>query len=131
MVGKIIAPVIMLVLLVWLVIATTTPKAPTAPAAPDVIDGVADRYIECAAYYALTARFLSSDGDSETGAQYDERSNTAFEEAKALSGESDLDLMRKRDTLMASMGTNASAEGHGLADLGVTYDEDCIALLDG
>jgi hypothetical protein len=131
MVGKIIAPIVVLVLLVWMVIATTRHQAPTAPASPDVIDGVADKYIECAAYYALTARYLSADGDSETGAQYDERANTAFDEAKALSGERDLDLMRKRDTLMAQMGGNASAEGHGLAELGVTHDEECIALLDG
>lgn len=131
MVGKIIAPIVVLVLLVWMVLATTRPQAPSVPAAPDVIDGIADKYIECAAYYALTARYLTADGDGETGAQYDERANSAFDEAKVLSGERDLDLMRKRDTLMAQMGGNSSAEGHGLADLGVTYDEECIALLDG
>lgn len=130
--GKIIAPVVMLVLLVWMVLATTKSQT-TSPVAttPDVIDGVADNYIECAAYYALTARFLTSDGDPETGSQYDERANAAFDQAKVLSGDSDLDLMRKRDTLMRQMSANATVEGHGLADLGVTHDEECIALLDG
>lgn len=128
--GKIIAPVVMLVLLVWMVLATTKPQSPD-PAVPDVIDGVADNYVACAAYYALTARFLASDGDTETGGQYDERANAAFDHAKLLSGDSDLDLMRKRDTLMRQMSVNASSDGHGLADLGVTHDEECIALLDG
>lgn len=130
--GKIIAPVVMLVLLVWMVLATTKPRDPSPVAnVPDVIDGIADNYVECAAYYALTARFLTSDGDAETGGQYDERANAAFDQAKSLSGDSDLDLMRKRDTLIRQMSANAATDGHGLADLGVTHDEECIALLDG
>lgn len=92
----------------------------------DAVAGVADAYIECSAYYQHTADALAADDDPESVEQYRERATLALDAGAAISGQPALELIKKRNGMVAAF----SADHSDLGDLASRYDERCLPLLD-
>jgi len=89
---------IVLALLVGLVVAGSLSDQDTNPS-DDAIAGVAFSYVECAAYYQVTADVLQRDADEEFAGQYRERAGLALDAGAALSGRSVLEMAKDQKRL--------------------------------
>lgn len=122
---------IVLALLVGLVVASGLSGHDTNNPSDDAIAGVAFRYVECAAYYQVTADVLQRDADEEFAGQYRERAGLALDAGAVLSGRSVLEMAKDRNGLANRLAAELATSGQDLGHLASRYDDQCVALLDG
>lgn len=94
------------------------------------VAGVAGNYVECAAYYQVTADILERDGDEESVGQYRDWAAMVLAAGAHLVGRSVLEMRKEQNQLAATLASSLSIEGKDLGDLASRYDDQCVALLD-